>query len=564
MTALEAALAGESFAAIFNLGNLLIFLFLSLGNTALLTLVAGKFLLALQQCGYKGKRYLKWVRGKHNGYFSRLMLLSLMSILFFCVTCMCFSTIGGEWVRPSAYIGLLAYLLFILVYLDAERHVTAKLPLKMTRRLVRLIVTYVLLQLILNFGLIVLTNYIVFATKSELYFILRYFPICFLPLLAPFVLWLAYIINEPMERANNRRYIRDCKRVLDQSDIVKIGITGSFGKTSVKNILTGILSQKYRVLSTPGSYNTPLGISLTVKKLDATHDIFIAEMGARHVGDISDLAAIVKPQYAVLTGVNTQHLESFGSEEKILETKFELFEGLSPAGVGFFSADNAGSLELYRRFGGTKFLAGISEGDDLVFADEIDISEHGTAFTLRIRGEKPVHCLATLLGKHNISNICLAAAVAYRLGMSPTEIALGINKLSAIEHRLALLPNHREIVIIDDSYNANEDGIAVALEVLSTFPGRKIVVTPGLIELGARENEANYAFGKQLAEKADKVIVVGRHNAEMLIKGMLDAGMQREDILFERNLSRGNERLNEIGEKGDVVLFENDLPDTYS
>ena len=388
MTALEAALAGESFAAIFNLGNLLIFLFLSLGNTALLTLVAGKFLLALQQCGYKGKRYLKWVRGKHNGYFSRLMLLSLMSILFFCVTCMCFSTIGGEWVRPSAYIGLLAYLLFILVYLDAERHVTAKLPLKMTRRLVRLIVTYVLLQLILNFGLIVLTNYIVFATKSELYFILRYFPICFLPLLAPFVLWLAYIINEPMERANNRRYIRDCKRVLDQSDIVKIGITGSFGKTSVKNILTGILSQKYRVLSTPGSYNTPLGISLTVKKLDATHDIFIAEMGARHVGDISDLAAIVKPQYAVLTGVNTQHLESFGSEEKILETKFELFEGLSPDGVGFFSADNAGSLELYRRFGGTKFLAGISEGDDLVFADEIDISEHGTAFTPAHPGRK--------------------------------------------------------------------------------------------------------------------------------------------------------------------------------
>lgn len=112
-----------------------------------------------------------------------------------------------------------------------------------------------------------------------------------------------------------------------------------------------------------------------------------------------------------------------------------------------------------------------------------------------------MHCLTTLLGKHNISNICLAAAVAYRLGMSPTEIALGINKLSAIEHRLALLPNHREIVIIDDSYNANEDGIAVALEVLSTFPGRKIVVTPGLIELGARENEANYAFGKQLAEK---------------------------------------------------------------
>ncbi len=564
MTALKAALTGQPFGAIFDLGNLLIFFFLTLGNTILLTLIAGKFLLALQQCGYKGKRYLKWLRSKHNGYLSRLMLLSLMSILFFCVTCMCFSTIGETWNRPSAYIGLFAYLLFMLVYLDTERHVTEKLPLKMTRRLVRLVVTYVLLQFAFSYGVIVLTNYVTYVTVSQVYAILRFFPICLLPLFAPFVVWLAYIINEPMERANNRRYIRECKRVLDRSDIVKIGITGSFGKTSVKNILTGILSQKYRVLSTPESYNTPLGISLTVKKMDATHDIFIAEMGARNVGDISDLASIVKPHYAVLTGVNAQHLESFGSEEKILETKFELFESLPSDGFGFFSADNAGSIELYNRFQGKKFLAGIQAQEDLVFADEIDISEQGTAFTLRIHGEKPVHCLTTLLGKHNISNICLAAAVAYQIGMKPKEIALGINKLSAIEHRLALVPNHRDIVIIDDSYNANEDGAAVALDVLNTFSGRKIVVTPGLIELGSRENEANYDFGRRLAEKADKVIVVGRHNAEMLIKGMLAAGMQRENILFERNLTRGNERLNEIVEKGDVVLFENDLPDTYN
>ena len=169
-----------------------------------------------------------------------------------------------------------------------------------------------------------------------------------------------------------------------------------------------------------------------------------------------------------------------------------------------------------------------------------------------------------LLGKHSISNICLAAAVAYKIGMSPDEISEGINRISSIGHRLELVRNNKQIVIIDDSYNSNVTGVNAAMEVLDLFEGRKIVLTPGLVELGKIENIANLEFGKTLAKHADKVIIIGKHNAEMLINGLLDGGMERENITFAKNLKRGNEELNAIMKEGDVVLFENDLPDNYN
>lgn len=183
---------------------------------------------------------------------------------------------------------------------------------------------------------------------------------------------------------------------------------------------------------------------------------------------------------------------------------------------------------------------------------------------LKIEGEEGVRCNTTLLGKHNISNICLAAAVAYKIGLSPKEIADGVNRLKAVEHRLEMVTNNHNIKIIDDSYNSNRDGARAALEVLSSFEGRKIVLTPGLVELGKEENLENFEFGREIAEVADKLIVIGKHNAEMLIKGWYEGGRGNEDIMFAKSLEKGNALLNGIMRAGDVVLFENDLPDTYS
>lgn len=552
-------ITAQSFGELYQPKYVLVYLSICLLNSVLLLFATRKFMLAFQQCGYKEGVYVKWFRSKQNTYIPRLMLLCLMAFLFFCVLSTTFVFLGKI---AASYIGFVSYVLFSVIYINTEHHVNEKIKLKMTRRLVRLCITYSLLNFVFSFALITVMNLIAYAVKSEVFSLLMYSVFCITPLVAPLVLVLASLINKPFENANNKRYIFRSKQMLEKSDVIKIGITGSFGKTSVKNILTTILSRKYRVLATPESYNTPLGVSLAVKKLDTTHDIFIAEMGARHKGDISDLASLVKPQYAILTGVNAQHLESFGTEEVIKSTKFELFESLSPEGFGFFSADNEGSKELYEKFGGHKFLAGVA--GEYVSAENIRMDENGISFTLKIAGEESVECNTTLLGKHNISNICLSAAVAYKIGLTPKEIAEGINMLKAVNHRLELLTNNRGIKIIDDSYNANKDGVKAALEVLQSFNGRKIVMTPGLVELGKEENLANYAMGKQLAEVCDIVVVIGRHNAEMLIKGLFEGGKTNEDIIFAKNLGQGNEKLNGLLKEGDVVLFENDLPDTYN
>ena len=287
-------------------------------------------------------------------------------------------------------------------------------------------------------------------------------------------------------------------------------------------------------------------------------------MGARSKGDIAALAKMVKPKYGVLTGVNNQHLETFGSIEVTKDTKFELFEHLAEGGAGFFSSDNAGAVELMNRFDGEKYSAGIDGDDNLVTATDVSVNTRGMNFTLNFKGGKSIKCSTVLLGRHSVRNICLAAAVAFKIGLTPKEFAAGINRIQSIGHRLELMPNNKNIVIIDDSYNSNVDGVNAAMEVLDTFEGRKIVLTPGLVELGKMENVANLEFGKTLATHADIVIVIGKHNAEMLINGLIDGGMNRENIKFAKSLNKGNALLNEIMVEGDVVLFENDVPDNYN
>lgn len=552
----------NNFSQLLSGDQILIYAVMSVINAVILFMSSMKFILVLQQCNYRGKRYFKWLSNKDTPYMSRLMLLCLLALLFFCVLNMTFVSMLGE--TAGSYIGFISYVLFSIMYINTESSVNAKVPLKKTKRLVRLCITYIIMLCVINFGFIILLNFIAFSIANEVYAVLRFGFICLLPLLIPIILFLSYCINEPMEALIRKYYINRAQMVLDNSKVIKIGITGSYGKTSVKEILRTILSQKYRVLATPSSFNTPLGIARTVKSLDSTHDVFIAEMGARQKGDIKELAKLVKPKYGVLTGVNNQHLETFGTIEGTMATKFELFENLTDDGVGIFSSDNINSVALFDKFSGEKYFAGIDGKDDLVTATNVSMDSRGMSFSLLIKGEQPVDCSTVLLGTHSVKNICVAAAVAYKLGLTPQEIATGIGRIQSIGHRLELMPNNKNIVIIDDSYNSNEEGINAAMEVLDSFEGRKIVLTPGLVELGKVENLVNYQFGKTLSEYADVVIVIGRHNAEMIIKGLIEGGFSKENIKFAKSLNRGNALLNEMLKEGDVILFENDLPDNYN
>lgn len=555
-------LDASSFGELFLNGQIAIYIGMSALNALLLFYASLKFLLVLQQCGYKGKRYFKWLSNRETPYLSRLMLLCLMGFLFFMVLNMCFSPLIGEtWAQ---YIGFASYLLFTVLYIKSESSVNAKVPLKKTKRLVRLCMTYALVLTLVTFGFITLLNYLAFVIDASVIALLRYSLICGMPILTPYLLFIAYGINEPYEEIRKRHHLRIAENKLKNTDVLKIGITGSYGKTTVKEILRTILSQKYRVLATPESYNTPLGIALTVKNLDSTHDVFIAEMGARCKGDIEALAKLVNPKYGVLTGVNNQHLETFKDIEVTKNTKYELFENLSEGGVGFFSSDNDCATELCARFDGEKYTAGLNGEDNLVTATDISTNERGLNFTLRIKGQEAIECSTVLLGRHSVKNICLAAAVAFKVGLSAEEIASGIGRIQSIGHRLELVPNNKNIVIIDDSYNSNEDGTKAAMEVLDTFKGRKIVLTPGLVELGKMEGVMNLEFGRLLAKHADIVIVIGNHNSETIINGLIEGGMARENIKFAKTLNKGNEILSEMLKEGDVVMFENDLPDNYN
>ncbi len=552
----------SSFSEMLNTTQFLIYLGISLMNGVLLFFASVKFLLVLQQCGYKGKRYLKWLGNKDTPYLSRLMLLCLLAFLFFCVLNMCFASLAGDLI--ASYIGFISYLLFSIVYINTEHSVNAKIPLKKTKRLVRLCITYALFISIVTFGLLILLDYLAFLLDSQIVAVLRLSLICGTPMLVPYILILANGVNEPLEYLVKRYYVNLAVNKLKRANVIKIAVTGSYGKTSVKEILKTILSQKYRVLASPASYNTPLGIAMTIKQLDSTHDVFIAEMGARAKGDIKELASMVKPKYGALTGVNNQHLESFGDIENIKNTKYELFENLAEGGVAFFAVDNENSRELSERFKGEKYLTGLNGEDNFVTATEVVTTSKGVSFMLNIKGEKSVNCFTTLLGIHSVKNICLAAAIAYKIGLTPEEIAAGVNRIQSIGHRLELLPNNKNIVVIDDSYNSSVDGFNASMNVLDDFNGRKIVVTPGLVELGKDESLANFEIGKALAKHADMVVVVGKHNAVMLINGLVEGGMDRENIKFAKSLNKGNELLNEILQEGDIVLFENDLPDNYN
>ncbi len=546
-------------SSLFTLNLMLGFLLICLLNAILILSISYKFLQVMQQSGYNGKEYLKWLIRKDNMAFNGLMMLSLLSVLGFMLISMAFSFINESWV---AYIGFSAYVLFLVFYFINEFKRKDKVPLAITKRMLRLIITFVIVTILFSLIFIVAVNIFAIIFKGSLISNFRYAILCFCPVLTPYLILLAFYINLPMENLIISKYIKKCKiKLKNTKNLIKIGITGSYGKTTVKEILKVILSEKYKVMATPLSYNTPLGITKTVKRLDGTEDVFIAEMGARRVGDIKKLTEIVEPDIAIITGVVSQHLETFNKIENIKKTKYELIENMK-GGKAVFSADNVHTKEMFKKCKKPSVLAGVNlRVKPTVYATDIESNEFGTSFTLHV-GENETLCQTKLLGKHNVSNICLAVAVADMLGLSLSEISSAISRIEPIKHRLELIKSNG-LTILDDSYNANPEGIKCALDVLKSFSGKKFVVTPGIVELGFLENEKNFEFGKLLSKVCDGVILVGRARALKIREGLLSSRYSQDKIYMVSSLEDAKAKIAEIAGEGDVVLFENDLPDKY-
>ena len=438
----------------------------------------------------------------------------------------------------------------------ANRKKKARTPLKITKRCARFLTAYLILSAAASISLCAAGRQLNWdGVRLDFALI----PIAYLLSPAIFVAsaWVVY----PVEQAVARIYIEGCKKELDaKTDLVKIGVTGSYGKTGVKNILAAMLAERYKVYATPHSYNTPMGICISVKNMPADAQFFIAEMGAKRRGEISLLCDIVKPVCAVITGIAAQHLATFGSLQNIIDTKAELSDFV--AGVGgksYFNTDNDYCKLMYRECKGEKYRTGVG-GE--CFARSVEVSGEGSRFTLCFKNGEEVKCSTRLLGAHNVSNITLAAAVAYGYGITPEEIAAATAKLKPTPHRLELVDNSAGVTIIDDGYNSNEEGARAALRTLAAFDGRKIVACQGLVEMGERAGKANFALGREIAHVADIAVLIGPY-ADDMRQGALSAGMNGDDVYVKKNLDEAQDLFSVIMRKGDVLLIENDLPDGY-
>ena len=385
------------------------------------------------------------------------------------------------------------------------------------------------------------------------------------PALLP--LWTAFcgLLAWPIEKGISEMYFRDAQRILKaRKDLIKIGITGSWGKTSVKFILGTILEEKYHTLITPASFNTPMGVTKVIRSgLEPGHRVFVAEMGARHVGDIKEMCRLVHPQIGILTSVGPQHLDTFKTVERVSKTKYELIDALPEDGFAVFADDGDIVRNLYEKTTKEKMLAGMDPETDDVWAESIQVSGHGSTFDLCTEQER-IHCSTVLLGELNIRNILACSCVALKLGMTPEQIACGIAKIKPVEHRLQLIENPAGMTVIDDAFNSNIRGAKQAFSVLKEMNGTRILVTPGMVELGNQEEAMNREFGKAAAGCCDHAILIGKKRSESIAAGMTENGFPKDSIQVVNSLAEAAELLKKQAKPGDTVLFENDLPDNYT
>ena len=506
---------------------------------------SAKLLGILQSCTYSNQKLFTWAKKKYNLTLGRHLLLALCCALLSAVLALCFSFAGG-W---AAVISLAAYLIFFVLFVVADTRLSLRSPATLTPRFARLMASVWLVNAIIAYLLVTLLNFADYTWGNALFSDLKYVALAILPLCILPMVCLSNAIIKIYEVPRNAKFVKTAKSKLRQARLTVVGITGSYGKTSAKTILSAMLSAKYRVLSTPRSHNTPLGVAKTINQSDlGEYDVFIAEMGARHVGDIAELCTLCPPDYSMITGICPQHLESFYTLENIIKGKGEILENTKIKAV--IAAD---CYQYFASYPCVKVKC------DCV-SDVVPDCD-GTSFTLTLGGESK-RVRTKLLGGHAANNIGLCAQCAYEMGVSFDDICASIASLEFVEHRMQLIKSNG-VNIIDDGYNANVKGAEAALEVLKTFGGSKIVVTPGLVELGILDREENAALGAKLVG-FDNIILVGDTLVGYVKEGYISAGGDPEKLRTVPTLYAAEEEIKGIIKKGDAVLFLNDLPDVYA
>ena len=517
---------------IFLLVSLVIFAF-----SGLFFLV--KQLQMLQQNSYFPSRYLKWLTG--NAPLKQALLYLIASLLLF---------------SDSKY-WLMLFSVIVLVVSVYEAVSTQKKSIKklvFTARIKRMFVTTfaVFAILVLVYG----TNYDNLFGKISIILLLAF------SIVTPILTLFVRFITAPVEKCVSKWYINDARKILKNHKSLKvIGITGSYGKTTTKFILSRILSEKYNVVCTPQSFNTPMGVVRTIRSdIKPSTEIFVCEMGAKNVGDIKEICDIVNPQFGIITSVGPQHLETFKTVDNVFKTKFELADAISKNGGKTYV--NLDSLAIAERIPENSYLTYGTNNADFIISD-ITLDRFGSNFTVTLK-DKKIELTTRLLGMHSIINIAGAVAIAYDLGVSENDIKFAVASLKPYEHRLELKTSVNSSLMIDDAYNSNPEGCLEAVRVLSSFKGmKKVIITPGLIELGDKEYEANFNLGLEAAKYCDIIILVGVNRSKPMADAVNTTDFNKDSLFVAKSFFEAMDIYSRFADNNTVLLIENDLPDNY-
>ena len=495
----------------------------------------------LQLENYYIDRYAVWMKR----YIRTVVNIKVIVLLL--IPIICFFINNGI----ATYVGFALEILALLFLIITTKKKKEKKAFVVTARIKRVYTTYL--------GLFAIA--VVSANIFDYKIVLSIINVC--TMFAYTFVYIVSVINKPVEKNIRRGFCKKAKKKLESMPELKVvGITGSYGKTSTKYVINTILSQKYNTLMTPESYNTTMGVVRTInEKLTSMHQLFICEMGAKYVGDIKEITDIVNPSYGVLTAIGPQHLDTFKSLDNVRKTKLELVDSLPQDGLAFvnWEDENIRNSKITKNI--VKF--GFSKDADY-YAENIEITERGSAFDVVIPGKESIRIKTRLLGNLNILNIVGAVAIADKLGLTPDEIKIGAKYIRPVPHRLDLKQNPNGSIIIDDAYNSNIKGAKMALEVLKSFEHKqRILITPGIVELGDKATEINQDLGRNAAESADFIILVGAQQTVPIYNGIVEKNYPKSQIFIAKNLQEALSKMNEIITPDSVILLENDLPDNY-
>lgn len=505
----------------------------------------------LQQNSYRPERYWRWLRGGDISSMWRMVDVAMIFLLL--------ANNLLPFQMASVIIAIVCVTKGFMIL--RKRY---KKPLVFTRRVWRIYSLTALLA-------IGATLPVAICTAGKYYgyyagFQISLFIILAVCIVSWLVVMIALFLLMPVEKSINARYRNEAVKILrGMPDLKVIGITGSYGKTSTKHYLQRILSEQYETLMTPGSYNTPMGVIRTVREMMKPYtEVFICEMGAKQKGDIKEICDIVHPQTGIITAVGPMHLETFKTIENVQSTKFELADALPKDGL--IVVNNDFEYCANRRVdntGALRYASSNPEGADYT-ATDIKYSSEGTTFTVTGPEGRKMEFATRLVGECNVSNLLAAIIVALRLGVPEEKIRYAVGKIAQVEHRLSIARTPAGITIIDDAFNSNPSGAKMAVDVLSQFTeGKRIIVTPGMIELGDRQKELNEALGRYIGANVDVAVIVGEYNRDALLDGLRKSPLAEEDIHVADNFTEAQQLLAGFMKPGDTVLYENDLPDSF-